>query len=130
MSFALKYKKVFAISFWLWLAIILFITLVPQSHKVIKTNSNSFFRLDYTIHFFVYFSLSVLFIFWRINQWFRISTKELIWYVLAGIAVCSITELLQLYIPGRTFNKIDLLFNIFGILTGIISTKLLLLKIN
>ena len=114
--------------FWLLLTIILFISLIPLSHKILKTGSNSFFRLDYTVHFFIYFSLSVLFALWRIDKQFKISTKELIWYIFSGIAICVATEFLQIYIPGRTFNKIDLLFNLLGLFAGILSTKLILIK--
>jgi VanZ family protein len=128
MTFILKHKRYFALGFWLWLLIILLITLLPQSHRIINIDTNSEFRLDYTIHFLVYFSLSVLFIFWRIDQWLKISNKELLWYIFSGIAICAITELLQFYIPGRTFNKTDLLFNILGVIVGIVLIKLILNK--
>ncbi|MBI9054055.1 MAG: VanZ family protein [Bacteroidales bacterium] len=128
MTFVLKHKRYFALGFWLWLLIILLITLLPQSHRIINIDTNSKFRLDYTIHFLVYFSLSVLFIFWRIDEWLKISNKELLWYIFSGIAICAITELLQFYIPERTFNKTDLLFNILGVIVGIVLIKLILNK--
>lgn len=124
MDFVIKYKKLLGASFWLWLAIVLFISLVPQSHKIINTEANSFFRLDYSIHFFIYFSLSVLFALWRIKA----SKTEIFWFITLGIAVCSFTEILQIYIPGRTFNKFDLLFNIIGITTGIVLTRIIIQK--
>ena len=67
-------------------------------------------------HFFVFFALS----YFGINFFFNKSpNKGLILFVLIGL----ILEILHLFIPNRSFQISDLLFNIFGVIITFVFLK-------
>lgn len=124
MEILIKHKKLFAAIFWIWGFTIVFFSIIPNGPKLQIDINNKILRLDYLLHFLVYFTLSVLFLFWKADKYLSIKTK-LILYFLAGALLFSIaTELVQTYIPGRTFNPIDFFSNAAGIIAGIFVPRL------
>ncbi len=126
MEFVLKNKKLFALAFWIWIAVILYFTLIPNSPKLNIDIKNQSFRLDYILHFLVYFSLAILYLFWKADKYFKVKSKHLVYFLIGALILSGISEYAQTYIPGRTFNPIDFYSNIAGIVIGIIAPKLVL----
>jgi VanZ family protein len=126
MDLILRNKKTFAFLFWIWLFAILYFTFMPNSPKMTVDYKKETFRLDYLLHFFVYLSLSVLFFLWRANNLFKLQFKEIAFYLTIGILICGLSEYIQIYIPGRSFNLNDFYFNIAGIIVGVIAPKMIL----
>lgn len=120
MQFVLKNKKLFALAFWIWIAVILYFTLIPNSPKLKVDIKNQSFRLDYIIHFLVYFSLAILYMLWKADKYFKIKSKHLVYFLIGGLILSGISEYAQTYIPGRTFNPVDFYSNMAGIIVGMV----------
>ncbi len=104
-----------AISFFLWSILIIFFSVIPGDDLVNLGNEDSRFRWDYLEHFAVFSLFAILFLLWQRNNPTR---KVFIALLITGISFASFTELLQLFIESRSFNYIDLLFNIAGLHSG------------
>ena len=108
-------QTIFAASFFLWSILIIFFSVMPGEDLVKLGNEDSGFRWDYLEHFAVFSLFSILFLLWLRN---RPAKKVFIALLIVGISFASFTELLQLFIESRSFNYIDILFNIAGLHTG------------
>ena len=121
-----KNKKLLTITFWLWAAMIIYFTFTPNSPRLKIDLKEQSIRLDYLFHFIVYFGLTVLYFLWKSDKNFKIKTKFLLYFIITAILFSGISELLQHYIPGRSFNPIDFYSNTAGIIVGAIAPKLIL----
>lgn len=68
-------------------------------------------RLDYLMHFGVYFPLGFF-----LNK--SSLSIQYYFFVLLLLVVTAVPEALQLFVPYRTFNPIDLMFNLLGAVLG------------
>ena len=128
MEFVLRHKKLFAILFWIWVVLILYFTLTPNSPNMkIETKEDSF-RLDYILHFLVYFSLAILYLLWKANRFLKVQIKSSIYFLAAALLLSGIAEYVQSYIPGRTLNPVDYYSNAAGIILGVLLPRLVLRK--
>ncbi len=125
MEYILKNKKLFSFIFWLWVAIILYFTLTPSSPQMKVDVKEQSFRLDYLLHFLVYFSLSILYLLWKADNFLNVKVKYLIYFLGGALIVSGLIEYVQLYIPGRSFNPIDYLSNAAGIILGVVIPKII-----
>jgi len=128
MEFLIKNKKWFAIIFWLWVVIILYFSLAPQTPQMKVEIEGKSFRLDYLLHFLVYFSLSILYLLWKADNFLNVKLKYLAYFLIVALIFSGLIEYAQLYIPGRTFNPIDYYSNASGIILGVAAPKALLRK--
>ena len=126
MDFVLKNKKIFAAAFWIWIAVILYFTLIPNGPKLKVDIKNQSYRLDYIMHFLVYFSLAILYLLWKADSYFKVKPKHLVYFLAGALILSGISEYAQTFIPERTFNPIDFYSNMAGIIVGIIAPKLVL----
>ena len=126
----LKYyhkKYIWLVGFIAWTLFIVLLTVMPDSKEVIQQATENF-RWDYPLHFLAYFAFGTLYILWRGDSNFSIRGIEL--FVLFAIS-CSfavLTEYLQLLIPGRTFNYIDVIYNLAGVLSSILVVYFYLIR--
>ncbi len=125
MEYVLKNKKLFSFIFWLWVAIILYFTLTPNSPQMKVDVKEQSFRLDYILHFLVYFSLAILYLLWKAENFLNVKVKYLIYFLAGALILSGLIEYAQLYIPGRSFNPIDYLSNAAGIILGVVIPKIL-----
>jgi VanZ family protein len=124
MEFILRNKRLFAILFWLWVALIFYFTLTPYNPDLkVEVNEQSF-RLDYFFHFLVYLGLSVLYLFWKADSLFHIRKKYLVYFLITALLLSGLSEYAQTFIPGRTFNPVDFYANAAGILAGVAAPKI------
>ena len=124
MEFILKNKKLFAWAFWIWVTIILYFTLIPNSIKMKIDVKDQSFRLDYILHFLVYFSLAILYLFWKADKYFKVKPKLIVYFLIGGLVLSGLSEYMQTFIPGRSFNLLDFYSNMAGIVVGVIAPKL------
>ena len=116
----LKNSRLLKILFWFWLALIFIVSSIPYLSVPDFKFEIILFRSDYILHWFQYTVLISLFVIWRskINSEFNI--KIGFSALLLGIILASIDETHQIFIPGRHFNPVDMVYNYFGVLTGIL----------
>jgi len=116
-----------------WLIIVYVSTIMALSAAMINTKAalNRTYvlslRLDYLLH-------ALQFIPWMVLIRWRWKEKKSVGFFLlalgAGLALAAVSEVVQLVLPYRSFNSIDLLANCVGlVLGGIISWKMMRLGV-
>jgi VanZ family protein len=90
----------------------------PSPNELLK---KQFFeiRMDYLLHFIAYFTFGSLYVLWRGNRNFEIKSIELAILIAAAISFSILMEYLQLLIPGRAFNVVDMVYNTLGVICGV-----------
>lgn len=126
MKSLLKNKKLITIAFCLWVVIIAYFTFTPKSPELKLDLKGQSFRLDYLAHFAVYFGLAVLYFLWKADENFRVKLNLLLYFLFATILFSGLGEILQNYIPDRSFNPIDFYSNTAGIILGVFVPMLVL----
>ena len=100
-----------------WSILIIVFSVIPNDSLAKMGIDNSGFRWDYLEHFGVFVLFSTLYLQWRIAD----PVKKRIWgLIIIGVVFAASTELFQLFIQSRSFNYLDLLFNIAGLPIGAI----------
>ncbi len=121
-KFLEKHRRVLGFLFWVWFLFIHIITVIPDLQAPKTTIKLELFRPDYLFHFFAYFGISFLFIAWYMNPLPERRFLRNLGWLLAGLTLCLIAEISQLWIPGRSYNTIDLVYNSSGLITGYLFT--------
>jgi VanZ family protein len=110
--------------FWFtgFIAGVLFIILLsvwPVPQEMIEEDAGGF-RWDYLEHFLGYFALGTFYIMWRGDRKFFILGIELLLFAGIAFSLSLLLEYTQLFIPGRAFNIMDVLFNLAGVAGSIL----------
>lgn len=116
------YKYFWSLVFYLWLITLVIFTARPYSGNSAK-HSESIIRWDYFQHFFLYAAIGVLFFLADGAFIHKNSRKNKLVLLITGIIFVSITEIYQLWIPGRAFNPLDLTLNLAGFLSGVFAGR-------
>ena len=110
-------KLIWIILLILWAGLLFIIGVIPDTGDLIQQPLSTF-RWDHLEHFTGYFILGMIFVIWRGDRSFRIQAIELIAFLVIGSLFGWLAEYIQIFIPGRSFNIIDMLYNFLGIFTG------------
>lgn len=124
MEFLLKNKKLFGLTFWIWVTLIISFSIIPNGPKMQVEIKENIYRLDYILHFLVYFSLAIFYLLWKADNYFNIISKHLVYFLIGGLILSGLSEYVQTFIPGRTFNPFDFYSNMSGVVLGVIIPKL------
>ena len=102
--------------FWGWMIIVFFLNVVPLGNELNQdlTTIRFIFRLDYVVHSLTFLFFAWIWVFGKIKNvcWFE--SYEVLKF--GGIVFVSamVIELLQIFVPYRTFNPMDMIANLFG----------------
>ncbi len=118
--------KIINIVFWSYATAILILNIIPDIPTPKVERGDEMIRLDYLIHFLVFFLGGLLYYKWNI---LRKNDHKPILLILFGLIYALTCELLQLWIPGRTFNPVDLIYNTLGVVFGLF-TPVLFIRIK
>ncbi len=108
--------------FWGWLLVVLVLNVVPLGNELNQdlTTIRFVFRLDYVLHLLSFLVFALIWILGKLKGvcWFE--TYEVLKF--GGIVFVSaiIIELVQIFIPYRTFNPMDMIANLIGALLTMI----------
>ncbi len=72
-------------------------------------------RFDYVVHSIMLIPWMLLLLFYK-----DFGVKKVIAWIISGFLLAIITELIQCFLPYRTFNLIDLIANIIGVYLGFV----------
>ena len=108
------------ILFWIWLGLIFIVSSIPYLSVPGFKFDLILFKTDYILHWFQYTVLISLFVVWRSKIKSEFNRKIGFSALLLGVFIASIDETHQLFIPGRHFNPVDMVYNYFGVFTGIL----------
>ncbi|MBN1181785.1 MAG: VanZ family protein [Bacteroidales bacterium] len=125
-------KKLLSYLFYAWLIVLIVFNVIPNlNEKINEVNIKFEFRVDYVFHFLFYFTGILLFWFWKFEQFYRERKGLILLFLLLWLFISSINEYCQHYIPGRSYNIIDLLMNVSGVfLASLVSFILFSLKLR
>lgn len=119
-------KKLNRIFLFIWIGIVTFLSVTPNTpNSSVKVRSLEF-RIDYLEHFIVYFILGFL-LFIAFPESFKKGMVLFGTAILLLVLFSAVTEFIQYFIPGRTYNPVDLILNsagsIFGVLLAVVHIK-------
>ena len=121
-------KKTYKYLFWVWLITVIVISSIPNiisSGFEKSLNDRFFLRLDYLAHFVLFLFLTMFFYLTPMFAKKKFYLFYCLLFFLVSVVLAFVMEYYQTYIPGRTFNHIDLFFNGLGSMTGIATSYLL-----
>jgi VanZ family protein len=104
----------------IWLITIAGVSSIPSVPTLKIHTAKMEIRLDYLIHFCEYGSLAFLAFLAFIGKEFKISYGKFSLITILLVAFAILDEFHQKFIPGRTYNIIDVLSNITGIVAAVI----------
>jgi len=109
--------------FWGWLIVVLILNVVPlgnETNRGLSGNKIFKFRLDYVVHSLTFLVFAWIWVLGKIKDvcWFEsyevLKFGGIIFILAVGI------ELLQIFVPYRTFNPMDMMANLFGAILAMI----------
>jgi len=113
-------KRILGIFTIMWAIIIFTLSSIPNLRNPEITSNYGFtLRPDYVFHFFVFFILGIAIILWRIPDELKLKASKILIILFAGTAFAIIDETHQLIIPGRSYNPVDLYYNLSGFWAGV-----------
>lgn len=119
----MNYEKLYRLTFFLGYVSVLVVTFVPVFGNLssIEIGPDIFkIRLDFFLHFAVYFVICLYYLV-GLKFGYTLFRKNAFPKFLSMLFLLAIlTEVVQIWIPLRSFNIFDLLSNIFGIIIGMI----------
>ncbi len=107
---------------WGWLLVVLVLNVVPLGNELNQdlTTIRFVFRLDYVLHSLSFLVFALIWVLGKLKGvcWFE-NYEVMKFGGIVFISAISI-ELLQIFIPYRTFNPMDMIANLFGALLTMI----------
>ena len=116
-----KLQKLYRFTFWSGYIAVLITAFLPVSIKVvmIRLGPEAFrIRSDHLLHFAVYFVICMYYLAAAIKGLSLFSVKPLTKFFLLLMFLGVVTEIVQLWTPGRVFNVFDLVSNVSGVAIG------------
>ena len=112
-------KKVLPYLFYAWLIVLVVSNVIPNlNKKITEVNSGLKFRIDYLFHFLIYFSGILLFWIWKFEVYYKSKRILIVFFFILWLFISSLNEYCQHFIPGRSYNPVDLLMNLSGVVTA------------
>lgn len=112
---AMHKQRLWGAALLIWGFIVLILTIIPGEAMVQPAGHGTRFRWDYAEHFAAYFLLALFYYLWRRNSYHFQIKRDFRILIVAGLIAAAGTEVLQLIVPNRTFNPVDMGFNALGI---------------
>jgi VanZ family protein len=111
-------KKLFVALFWIWGIIVFILSSIPNIPTQKLNIWDEPFRLDYLEHFGVFAILGAFFVVWKSDMSCKLDRKKYLFPFLGIILFAVLDETHQLWVDGRTFNPLDMFYNILGLLAA------------
>ena len=114
-----KYRYIF----WIGYLSVLVTTLLPVTGELNKIHIGPevfYIRLDHLLHLLVYFLICMYYLFGVLKGFSLFEKNSLQRFVVLIFLLAVVTEVVQLWVPERTFNLFDLVSNIAGLFFGVV----------
>jgi len=122
----LNNKALFKYLFWIWMITLVILSCIPDIPTQKINIWEEPFRLDYLEHFLVFGALMGFYIIWKSNENGTFTKNEHLKSLGFLILFAVVDEGIQLWVPGRTFNPLDLLSNISGLIIFFVISPLVI----
>jgi VanZ family protein len=115
-------QKLFKYLFWSGYVAVLITSLVRIPGNINRVElgvGNIKVHLDQLLHFCVYFLICIYYFAGKWRGLTLFNTNALRKFIIVTVLLASVTEVVQLWIPVRTFNPMDWMANISGVILGL-----------
>lgn len=119
----MNYKRVYRIFFWIGCFSLLLLSFVPIFGTLENITIKSFsfqLRFDYIVHFCVYFIICLYYLIGEKNKILLFKNNSQKKFLLILFFLAFFTEVVQIWVPSRSFNIYDLLSNLAGLGCGVV----------
>lgn len=116
-------KKSYSLVFWIGYLLVFITALINVGGTYNDYNIRvGFFRirLDHMLHFTVYLFICIYYFVGQLKGLYLFSSHPLRKFILLVFLLASVTEIIQLWAPGRSFSMLDMTSNLAGLGTGIV----------
>ena len=114
-------QKLFRAIFWFGYAAVLITSLlsIPGNLNRVKMGFGiATIRLDHLLHLIVYFLICIYYLAGLRKGLALFVNNALLKFITVILLLATVTEVVQLWVPYRTFNPLDWLSNVTGIVLG------------
>jgi VanZ family protein len=124
-SFADKIRPYARVALAIWIILIIVFAILPDlpAARIVKGNIN--IRVDHPIHFLEHTGLALLAMISYIDIGFRTQAKRAILLLLILITFAVASEFIQLLVPSRSFELLDMAMNVMGNFAGTLLAMLI-----
>jgi VanZ family protein len=113
-------SRLWSIAFVIYVVALIIMNVIPNfTPSSLQLDDDSVFRTDYILHILVFILLPVIYYFSRGRTFADRLLINRRYIFIAGLFFSMFVELIQLAVPGRTFNPMDMIFNGVGFLVGV-----------
>lgn len=115
-------QKLYRYIFWSGYFAVLITAFLPLSINVdkIKFGPDVFeIRLDHMLHFGAYFLISMYYLYGKIKGLRLFRNDSTFSFLAVTIFLATLTEVVQIWVPVRSFNVFDGVANVTGLMAGI-----------
>ena len=116
----MNFKKWIPWFLMIWMVLIVIISLIPHLPQPQTKSSGSLIRLDYLFHVSEFLILALAVFFWQRERESDLTFFKYLEISLAVVILAVFTEVIQIWVPGRVFNLMDVVFKVSGFLLGTI----------
>jgi VanZ family protein len=102
----------------------LVMAMMPVGGELSRHKVGSVLRMDYFLHALVYFAICIYFLVGWNKRILLFEKKPLLKFIIVMVILASVTEMVQLAVPSRTFNPLDWVANLVGLGVGLICLKM------
>jgi VanZ family protein len=116
-------NRLYKIIFWVGYAAMLAMAMMPLGGNLSK-HKVGLLRMDYFLHALVYFAICIYFLIGWKKKILLFEKKPVLKFIFVMVILASVTEVVQLAVPSRTFNPLDWVANLVGLGVGLIWLKI------
>ncbi len=128
-----RYEKIYRYVFWTGYFAVLIAAFLPisVSTRKIHLGPDVFeVRLDHLLHFTVYFLIGLYFLAGKVFGLKLFESKPAGKFLVSILLLAVVTELIQIWVPSRSFNIFDMLSNAIGVISGVLIAGIVKFKVS
>ena len=118
-------QTLYKLLFWTGYTAMFIAAFLPAGGNLSGRKLGSLIRLDYLLHFLVYLAICLYFLIGQKRDMALFTKKPLVQFILVMFFLAMITEVVQIWVPGRSFNPFDWVANVGGLVVGVAMISLL-----
>jgi len=121
--------RIYRYIFWIGYLVVLTTAFIPVKgslNKIILGPESFRIRLDHLLHFAGYFLICMYYLAGQKKGLSLFTANPLAKFILLLLFLAIVTEMVQLWVPERSFNVFDLVSNVVGVIAGmgvVVGTK-------
>ena len=116
------HQRIYRYIFWAGYVSVFITTFIPAAGELNNIHIGPeacYISLDHLLHLLIYFFICMYYLFGVLKEFSLFEKNSLQRFIVLIFLLAVVTEVVQLWIPERTFNVFDIISNIAGVLIGV-----------